>query len=404
MKKRMFTISMVAAVAIGATLFIFSQGFFSTDANAIETYTAYEKDLSKLFVKYRDTMTDEELAAWQNEVDQAAANAANALIRIQEDPDDWREYLASTGQPYRPSPFAPLEFTGLAAKNPKEVTLGEFDEWLAARDKQTDDHTRAEMIAEGVWEDEQIERIIANIKENRLNDPERQANREKWRQLIIWKEGREARESERAERDRKEAEYQTKRAEEKAWRASEQERIDEMLSEASEVPSESGGTLEGDFIPEGEFDTFDSMPSLDAPPVADDDAHSGDGIETSQPPPLVEDSSLLPQADAFNLDAFASMFSEDLSRWDDTLRESYEDVFDLDASFQERLPREARTIVNERRHRLQSEYVRRIDDVLRDVPKENRAETLRVVRDTLSETWDSDFTDAVINALERNYE
>ena len=402
MKKRMFTISIIVAVAIGATLFIFSQGFFFADADAIETYTTYEKALSKLFVKYSDTMTEAELATWQNEVDEAADNAANALIRIQEDPDDWREYLASTGQPYRPSPFAPLEYTGLAAKSPKEITSDEFDEWYEARRKQREDRRRAEMRAEGIWDDEKIEQIIAKTNESLANDPERQANREKWRQTLIWNENY-ARE--RAERDRRSAANQAKLAEEKAWRAVEQERLDKMQSEASEVPPEADGTPEGDFIPEGDFDTFESLPSLESPPVADEDAHYGDGIETSQPPPFVQEPpSVLPPENAFNADAFASMFSEDMSHWDDVLQESYQDVFERDASFEERLPREARQIFDQRRQRLQSEYVRRIDDVLRDVPKENRAETLRVVRDRLSEIWDSDFTDAVIKQLERNDE
>ncbi len=402
MKKPMFTISIIAAVAIGATLFIFSQGFFSTNANAIETYTAYEKDLSNLFVKYSDTMTEEELAAWQNEVDAAADNAANALIRIQEDPDDWREYLASTGQPYRPSPFAPLEFTGFAAKSPKEVTSDEFYDWLAARDKQMDDRRRARLKADGIWDDETIEQMIADTNESLANDPERQANREKWRQTIIWDENY-ARE--RAERASRSAENQGKLAEEKAWRAAEEERLNQLLSDDSEMSPEADGTPEGDFIPEGDFDTFESLPSLESAPVADEDAHSGDGIETSQPPPFVQEPpSVLPPENAFNADAFALTFSEDMSHWDDVLRESYQDVFALDASFEEKLPREARTIVNERRHRLQSEYVRRIDAVLREVPKENRSETLRVVRDRLSETWGSDFTDAVIEALERTDE
>lgn len=406
MKKPMVTISIIAGVAIVALLLTFSQGFFSTDANAIETYTTYEKDLSKLFVKYSDTMTDEELATWQNEVDAAAAKAANALIRIQKDPDDWREYLASTGQPYRASPFAPLEFTGFAAKSPREVTSDEFYDWLAARSKQMDDRHRAEMRAEGIWDDETIEQIIAKTNASLANDPEKQANREKWRQLIIESEGRPARERQRAERERQVAEYQARREKDNAWRAAEQKKIDKMLSEASEMPPEAGGTPEGDLntLPEGEFDTFDTVPPLESPPVADEDADYGEGIERSRPPALLEDPSLLPQENAFNPDAFASMLSEDMLGWDDTLRESYQDVFDLDASFEERLPREARTILNERRQRLQSEYVRRIDDVLREVPKENRAETLRVVRDRLSETWGSDFTDAVINQLERNDE
>lgn len=400
MKKRMLTISIISAVAIVVILFTFSQGFFSTNANAIETYTTYEKDLSKLFVKYSDSMTDKELAAWQDEVDEAAGKAADALIRIQKDPDDWRDYLASTGQPYRPSPFAPIEFTGFAAKSPKDVTSTEFDAWYEERDKQRDEHTRAEMIAEGVWSDEQIERIIASIKEDRANDPDEKANREKWRQSLIWREDQER---ERSDHEGKESEYQAWRSEQNAWRAAEQAKIDKMLSESSEVPTEAGGTPEGDFDTfDGDFDPFDSMPPLDDPTVADE--ASDDSDDTSQPPAFLGDSSELPLEAPFNRDAFSLMFSEDMSVWDETLRESYRDVFELDASFEAGLPREARTIVNERRHRLQSEYVRRIDDVLRDVPKEDRSETLRIVRDRLSETWDTDFTDAVINALERNTE
>ena len=401
MKKRMFTISIIAALSIGATFFIFSRGFFSANANAVETYTAYEKDLSKLFLKYSDTMTAEELATWQNEVDEAADKAANALIRIQEDPDDWRDYLASTGQPYRPSPFAPLEFTGLAAKSPNEVTSDEFDEWYEARDKQREDRRRAEMRAEGIWDDATIEEMIAKTNESLANDPEIQETREKMRQVIIWNENYARR---KADRDRRAAENQARREKDNAWRAAEQKKIDKMLSEGSEAPSESG-------VPEaGEFDTFETFdgdfnpPSeaLEFPTASDDDMDTRDVGDISQPPPLAQDdASLLPQDDAFSPDAFASMFSEDMSFWEDTLQESYQDVFDLDASFEEGLPEPARQIFNQRRQRLQSEYVSRIDDVLRDVPKSERAETLRIVRERLSETWDSDFTDAVLKALER---
>ena len=401
MKKRMFTIGILSAVAVVAILFTFSQGFFSGKANAIETYTISEKALSDLFVKYdkqSDTMTAEELAAWQDEVEQASDRAANALIRIQENPDDWRDYLASTGQPYRPSPLGPIEFTGYAAKSPKEVTSDEFYDWLAARDKQMDDRNRAEMRADGIWDDETIEQIIAKTNESLANNPERQANREKWRQLIIESEARKAREPERAAREREAAASEAKRAERNAWRAAEQKRIDAMLSETSEVPTEAGAT------PESEFDTFDAMPPLESPTVTDEAAHDGDGIETSQPPPFLEDSSPLPPEPAFNPDAFALTFSEEMSRWKSTLQDSYQDVFDLDVSFEERLPEQARQIFNQRRQRLQSEYVSRIDDVLREIPKENRANTLRIVRERLSETWDSDFTDAVIHALERNDE
>ena len=98
-----------------------------------------------------------------------------------------------------------------------------------------DDRNRAEIRADGIWDDETIEQMIADTNTSLANDPERQANREKWRQLIIKSEGRPARERERAERDREVAEYQAKQAKDKAWLAVEQEKIDKMLSEASEM-------------------------------------------------------------------------------------------------------------------------------------------------------------------------
>ena len=409
MKKRVLTIGILSAVAVVAILFSVSQGFFSRKANAIETYTTSEKHLSDLFVKYdkqSDTMTAEELAAWQEEVDQASEKAANALIRIQKNPEHWRDYLASTGQPYRPSPLGPIEFTGYAAKSPKEVTSDEFYDWLAARDKQMDDRSRAEMRAEGIWDEEAIERIIAKTQESRANDPEKQANREKWRQSLIEREARRAREPERAAREREVAEYEAKRAERNAWRAAEQKRMDALLSETSEMPTEAGATPDREFesFPDREFDTFESLPPLESPTVADDAAHSGEGLDTSQNPALLEDASPLPLETAFNPDAFALTFSEEMSRWESTLQDAYQDVFQLDTSFEERLPGDARQIFNQRRQRLQSEYVRRIDDVLSEIPKENRAKTLRIVRERLSETWDTDFTDAVIHQLERTDE
>ena len=409
MKKRMLTIGILSAVAVVAILFSVSQGFFSRKANAIETYTTSEKHLSDLFVRYdkqSDTMTAEELAAWQEEVDQASEKAANALIRIQKNPDHWRDYLASTGQPYRPSPLGPIEFTGYAAKSPKEVTSDEFYDWLAARDKQMDDRSRAEMRAEGIWDEEAIERIIAKTQESRANDPEKQANREKWRQSLIEREARRAREPERAAREREVAEYEAKRAERNAWRAAEQKRMDALLSETSEMPTEAGATPDREFesFPDREFDTFESLPPLESPTVVDEADHSGEGLDTSQPPALLEDASPLPLEMAFNPDAFALTFSEEMSRWESTLQDAYQDVFQLDTSFEERLPGDARQIFNQRRQRLQSEYVRRIDDVLSEIPKENRAKTLRIVRERLSETWDTDFTDAVIHQLERTDE
>ena len=390
MRKHMLTISIIAAVPIIAFLYIFSQGFFLTPNNAIETYTTYEKQLGKLFVEYSkqsDSMTDEEFDAWQTEVDQVSTQAAKALITIQKDPEDWKAYLASTGQSYRPSPLAELEFTGLAAKKPSEITSAEFDAWLADRQKQRNDRSRAEMRADGIWDDEKIEQIIADTNESLANDPERQANHEKWRQLLIWKEGREDREREKAARKREEAAYQAKRAKEKAWRAAEEAKIASMLSEKSDTPTEQAPE------PQGEFDDFESMPPLDIDTESDDAFDDAKGLEPPQPPQL-------PQGNPFNPEAFAATLSEDMSRWDDTLQESYQDVFNLDESFKRKLPPQARQFFTQRRERLQFEYVTRIDNVLRDIPRENRADTLRIVRERLSGNFDKDFADAVIEQLQ----
>lgn len=396
MKKRMFTITSVAALSAIAIVFIFSQGVFFTPGNAIGTYTAYEKHLKKLFVQYgeqSDTMTDKERSAWQNEVDQVSTKAAKALIKIQKDPQDWKDYLASTGQPDRPSPFAELEFTGLAAKELDEITSDQFDEWYAARHKQQDDHSRAEMRADGIWDDQTIEEIISDVNEKRENDPRRQEHREKMRELVIWYEGREDRERERAKEKREEAAYQAQRAKDKAWLAAEKARLaqgfddESLLSETPETPSEQ---IEQTHTPSDDVlfpSSVDDVPVIPPP--------SEKPIPTEQEPQL-------PQDIPFNPDAFALTLSEDMALWDDRLQEKYQDVFllELDASFGQALPEEARQYFQERKLRLQYEYVKRLDDVLRDTPRENRANILRIVRETLSETWDSNFTDAVIRQLQ----
>ncbi len=388
MKKRMFSIGIIISLPIVAFLYIFSQGFFFTPNKNIETFNTYEKQLSKLFVAYSkqsDTMTDEEFEVWESEVDEVSLKTAKALVKIQKDPEDWKTYLSSTGQPYRPSPLAEWEYTGFAAKSSADVTSDEFYAWLAERDKQGEDRHRARLRADGIWDDEKIEQMIAELKEERANDPERQAHREKWYQLKIWKEGQAERDRKRSEDDRKEAEYQSWKKEQKAYLAAEGERIANMLSGESDTPTEQ--TPE----PQGEFDDFESLPPLERDTEADDDDPKG--IDPPQPPQL-------PQGKPFNPEAFAATLSEDMSRWDETLQESYQDVFNLDESFKQRLPPQARQFFTQRRERLQFEYVTRIDDVLRKTPRENRADTLRIVRERLSDNWDSDFVDAVIEQLQ----
>ena len=401
MKKRILIIGITSAVLIFT--FLYTQGFFFTPNHAIETFNTYEKQLSKLFVAYSkqsDTMTDEEFEAWEKEVDEVGLKTAKALVKIQKDPETWKTYLTSTGQPYRPSPLAEIEFTGFAAKSPGDVTSDEFYAWLAARDKQMDDRQRARLRADGIWDDEKIEQIIAKTNESLANNPERQANREKWYQLKIWKEGQAERDRKKADSERKESEYQSWRAEVDSWRASEEAKLakrfaDETSGETQDTPAEQMDNTPGtadDIVSDLAVD--DDLP-LTHPSSENDVAPKG-----LQPPQQPQ----LPQGKPFNLDAFAATFSEAMSRWDDLLQESYHDVFNLDESFKQQLPPQARQFFTQRRERLQFEYANRIDDVLRETPRENRAETLRIVRERLSDNWDLDFVDAVISQVRQDKE
>ena len=392
MKKRILTIGIIAAVPIVA--FLYTQGFFFTPNKNIETFNTYEKQLIKLFVAYSkqsDTMTDKEFEAWESEVDEVSLKTAKALVKIQKDPEDWKTYLASTGQPYRPSPLAEMEYTGFAAKSPADVTSDEFYAWLAERDKQMDDRTRAEMRADGIWDDEKIEQMISELKEERANDPEKQADREKWYQLIVWSEGQAERDRKKADSNREESEYQSWKKEQKAYIAAEGERIANMLSGESDTPTDTFSE------PHGDFDDFESLPPLEIDTEADVGFDDAKGLDPPPPPQL-------PQVKPFNLESFAATFSEDMSRWDDLLQESYHDVFNLDESFNQQLPPQARQFFTQRRERLQFEYANRIDDVLRETPIENRSETLRIVRERLSDNWDLDFVDAVISQVRQDKE
>ena len=60
----------------------------------------------------------------------------------------------------------------------------------------------------------------------------------------------------------------------------------------------------------------------------------------------------IPTDKPFNPDAFALALSKDMSRWNETLQQTYPDVFHLDTSFEQSLPEEARQYFHERQQRL----------------------------------------------------
>ena len=392
MKRRFFTISMGVAVPLFAIYIIGSIGLFSSPNTILEDYRMHEKKLGKLFEKYEkesETMTDEELTTWQNEVDEVNDKAARTLIEIQKDPQHWKTYLASTGQPYRPSPFDEPEYTGLAAKSPTELSSDELDAWWQARDMADNEHRRARLRADGIWNEQEIEELIAQGNEHIANSTGRRETVEKMRNILL---SREARAREKAEQNRKDAEYRSWREEYKAWFEAEAAKLaemseDEMLIGSDDIPTEQT---------ENRDNTIGDIPNLIHP----------DDISIIPPLPSENDGDPIgkgtqPPDNPFDPNAFALSLSKDMSRWNNALKETYPDVFRLDASFEQSLPEEARQYFQERQQRLQFEYVNRLHSVLQGTPTEHRTETLRIVRETLSDKWDRDFADSVLKQLQR---
>ena len=388
MKRRFFTISIGVAVPLLAVYMIVANGLFSSPNTILEDYKMHEKSLVKLFEKYEkesETMSDDEFTTWQNEVNELSNKAAKTLIDIQKDPQHWKAYLVSTGQPYRPSPFDEPEYTGLAAKSPTELTSDELDAWWQARDKARDEQRRARLLADGIWNEQEIDALIAKSRQRLANDPERQKNREKMRNILLWKESR-ARE--KAEQKPKDAEYRAWREELKAWHEAEASKgtemsEDELFDETQDQNTENGDETVGD-IPN--LIHPDEIP-MERPTSETDVAPTGKGTQQPDTP--------------FDPDAFAVLLSKDMSRWNDALKQTYPDVFRLDASFEQSLTEEARQYFQERQQRLQFEYVNRLLSVLNDTPTEHRAKTLQIVRESLSDILDRDFADSVLKQLQR---
>ena len=388
MKRRFFTISIGVAVPLLAVYMIVANGLFSSPNTILEDYKMHEKSLVKLFEKYEkesETMSDDELTTWQNEVNELSNKAAKTLIDIQKDPQHWKAYLVSTGQPYRPSPFDEPEYTGLAAKSPTELTSDELDAWWQARDEAFDAKYRAELIADGIWNEQEIDALISKTRESLVNDPERQKNREKMRNILLWKE---ARAREKAEQKPKDAEYRAWREELKAWHEAEASKWtemseDELFDETQDQNTENGDETVGDIPNLIHPDEI----SMERPTSETDVAPKGKGTQQPDTP--------------FDPDAFAVLLSKDMSRWNDALKQTYPDVFRLDASFEQSLTEEARQYFQERQQRLQFEYVNRLLSVLNDTPTEHRAKTLQIVRESLSDILDRDFADSVLKQLQR---
>lgn len=396
MKKRFFTIGIVVAVPLLIMFILGGIGLFSTPNTIIDDYRMYEKQLGKLFEKYEkksDAMTDAERNQWKNEVEQLNQQAVDTLIEIQKNPEHWTSYLASKGEPYTPSPFAEREYTGLAAKSFKDVSSDDFDAWLQARDQAYEEEARAEMRAEGIWDDETIEKVIADINQRLTNDPQRQEHREKMRQHVLRKESAAKRRLEYAREKREEAAYQAKREKDKAWMAAEEARL-----------------LNGEW---GLSDTQDIVEDRFDPSDADDDnltPRLPENTSVDVPIPAMENdtphTSPKPlRPDVFDPAVVSDTLSKDMSRWEDDLMESYPELFRLkddqkQSEFEQSLPQEVRQHFQQRKQRMQQEYVRRLQTFLSDTPNEQRTHTLRIVREKLENNWNRDFAESVLKQLQ----
>lgn len=396
MKKRFFRIGIVLAVPLIIVSIIVLKGLFFSPHTNLEDYKMHEKELGKLFDKYEkesETMTEQELISWENQVKQLSDKAAGSLIAIQKDPQQWESYLASSGQPHRPSPLAEPEYTGLAAKSLKEISSDELDAWWQARDEAYNERRRERLRADGIWNEQEIEALIEKANKRNANNPQRQENREKMRNLLLEREDRERKDAEQARQD---AEYKTWREENKAWLASEVMKASQNTDD--EILDVSEGTPEERI--DGADDTSDVM-------VLPSDSDIDDQIirlpsENSVDPKSIATGkdTQLPPDNPFDPDVFALSLSKEMSRWRETLEKTYSDVYRLDKSFEDSLPKEARQYFQERQQRLAFEYVNRLHSVLQDTPNEHRADTLRIVRETLSKNLDRDFADSVIKQLQ----
>ena len=356
----------------------------------------HEKELGKLFDTYEkesETMTEQELISWENQVKQLSGKAADSLIKIQKDPQQWESYLASSGQPYRPSPLAETEYTGLAAKKPSELSSDQLDAWWQARDEADNERRRERLRAEGYWNEQEIEALIEKGNKRNANNPTIQSGREKMRNILLEREERKRKDAEQA---RKDAEYEAWREENKAWLASEVAKLSQNTDD--EILDVSEGTPEEQT--DGADDTSDVM---GFPSDSDTDDQiirlpSENGVDPKSI--ATGKDTQLPPDNSFDPDVFALSLSKEMSRWRETLEQTYSDVFRLDTSFEDSLPKEARQYFKQRQQRLAFEYVNRLHSVLQDTPNEHRADTLRIVRETLSKNMDRDFADSVIKQLE----
>lgn len=394
MKRKVFTMGIVVMVPLIVVSIIISM-MFAKSETVFDDFVVHEKQLGTLFEMYEkdnESMTDAELTAWEKEVDLVSSKAAQAFIEASKDaehhdtlslPGKYRRFLKAQSM-FLSEP----EYTGIAAKKLSEISSDEFDAWIAARDAAWNDHQRKWLRALGEDTEEEIEAWIASSNEDRKNDPQKQERREKMRQSLLLKESL-ARD--RTVREREAAAYKLKRERDKAWLAAEGERLANGsfdISDTERVESQPPAA------PEENRETSDNMRQSDA-----------DHILPSQPMSSADVPMQPKSRDTFNPDAVSDRLTQDLSRWEDDLVALYPELFRLkDAAdqhvFEQSLPPDARRHFQQRKQRMQHEYVTRLNAFISDTPTEQREHTLRIVRKTLEKRWNSDFAESVLEQLD----
>ena len=394
MKRRFFTIGVMVMMSIIIVVVIGSIMFSKTET-VFNEFVVHEKELGKLFQryeKYNESMTELELTTWQKEVDIVSSKAAQAFIeasKVAEDhdtislADKYRRFLKAQSM-YLSGP----EYTGIADKELSEISSGEFDAWISARDAQRNDHVRKWLRALGEDTEEEIEAWIASSNEQRNNDPQRQKNREKMRQVLLENESL-ARS--KALRHRENAQYQAKRQKDKAFIAAEASKFDNA-----------------------DWDVYDAEHVENQPPVISYENQPAtdnisqlhvNSIEKNEFTDSVDVNTQSDPYNTFDPDNIADILSKDMSDWDDGLIELYPEIFRLkDAEsqhvFEQSLPPDARDHFQQRKQRMQHEYIDRLHVFILDRPTEHREHILQVVRETLEKNWNSDFADTIIQQLQ----
>ena len=179
-----------------------------------------------------------------------------------------------------------------------------------------------------------------------------------------------------------------------------EEDFDEYLEIAFQsIPSHLKDAVVEKFFRESEvLETSESPPFSDVPsPLIDSRDASIDSREVSEVPIPTD------QTDTVN----ERMLPDQIDSWEKALRKEYPDIFAYpDAEKREALSQKfpsegARQLFRDRQTALHKEYVVLLESQLKGVPKEKRDQAISTFRESLSQKWDRDFADAVIDQFHR---